>query len=149
QIALGAALRRVTVDGTRGGENQRLHAAAAHGLEHVPRRDRALLEVEPRVVEAPARFGIGGQMKDHVVPGHGALEGRDIERIADHELALTSVERGGDELAATDGQIVEHRDRSALHEALHQVAADEARAADDEVAGHAGTTWADAWPRGR
>ena len=57
------------------------HAGAAHRFERVVRGDGALLEVEPRALEAPARLGVRGEVEDHVVPRIASVSRVEIERV--------------------------------------------------------------------
>ena len=67
EVLLAAGLRHVAVDGAARREHELRHAVLARRLEGVVGRDRPLLEVEARALEAPARLGVGRQVKDDVV----------------------------------------------------------------------------------
>ena len=67
EVHLAAGLGRVAVHGAAGREDEALRAGQTRGLERVVRRDGALLEVEARPLEAPARLRVGGEVEDDVV----------------------------------------------------------------------------------
>ncbi len=61
-----------------------------------------------------------------------AFERVEIERVADDERRASRLEVARDELALADREVVENRHAAASDEQIDEVAADEARAADDE-----------------
>jgi len=134
EVHLRAESGRVAIHGARRGEHQASRLRAVHGLEHVPGRDRALFEIEPGVIQSPARLGVSGEMEDDVVTAHRFGERVQIRQLVDDQLAGTGFEMLADELALADAQVVVDGHRTALDQPIDQVAADEASAACDEVA---------------
>ena len=63
-----------------------LDAVAAHRLQHIEGRDRVLLEILARMLQAEADVGIGGEMKHDVAAGHRGRQRRRIEDVAFDQL---------------------------------------------------------------
>src|ERR1019366_1051815 len=61
EVALAAGLGHVAVDRAARREHELLHAVDPGRFERVVGRDRALLEIEPRALEAPAGLGVRGE----------------------------------------------------------------------------------------
>jgi len=80
------------------------------------------------MLESPTCLWIGRKVHERVVPDCGALQGIEVEGIADHEPRG----RVREVFAAPDGQVVEDGHGLARAEALHEMASDEACAAHDE-----------------
>ncbi len=114
EVVLRARLGGVAVHGAGRRQHEPPHTRAAHGLEHVVRDDRTLLEVETRVLEAVACLGVRGKVKDRVVPFGGASERVEIQGVGLDDLRAAARQRSSDELAAPHGEVVEQRDRAAL-----------------------------------
>src|ERR1035438_1275301 len=65
---MGDGCAHVAIDGAGTGKNDAWHLIAPHGFENIVGNDGFLFEVEPRVVNAPARVGIGREMKHLINP---------------------------------------------------------------------------------
>ena len=134
EVLLAARLRHVAVDGPARGQDELRDAVQSSCFERVVRRDCALLEVESRALESPARLGVCGQVEHDLVLAHGMGERVQITGIALHELRPPARERALDELRLADAQVVEHGDRPARDQELDEMAPDEPRSTDDHRA---------------
>ena len=70
-----------TVDRTRGGECDASNAVRTRCFENIKRRDRVLLQVLARMVQAETHVSVRREMKDNVAPAHRLRQAFDIEKI--------------------------------------------------------------------
>ena len=82
QVLFGAGVGAIAVHGAARRKHKPANPRKARGFESIVRRDRALIQIEPRPLEAPACFGIGGEVKNDVVRAHGARERVQAERVS-------------------------------------------------------------------
>src|SRR5262249_53236338 len=97
-------------------------------------RDSVLLQILARVLGAEADIGVGGQVKDEVVPDNRTSQGGEVEEIPLDEAESGMAERIGEDLALAGREVVVGGNGMAVgQQSVDQVAADEASPAGDEI----------------
>ncbi len=140
QIGLGGGAlggnEGFAVNGASGGEGKAADAVGAGGFEDVGGRDGVLLEIAGGVFPTVADIGIGGEVEDHVGPGHGGGEGGEVEVIAFDKFKEGRGEGTGEEAALAGGEVVPTGDAHAVgQEAVDEIGTNEAGGTGDESVG--------------